>query len=56
LWEATGDWKYHSDGAASSQSPSDTPQAWGGAGFRVNSAQNAVPMSRTPLTSAFSVL
>jgi hypothetical protein len=56
LCEATGDWKYHSDGATSSQSPSDTLQAWGGTGSRVAIAQKAVPMSRRPVSSALSVL
>jgi hypothetical protein len=56
LWEATGDWKYHSDGATSSQSPSDTLQTWDGTGARVAIAQKAIPMSRAPVSSALSVL
>jgi hypothetical protein len=56
LYEATGDWKYHSDGATRSQSPSERLQAWGGTGSRVAIAQKAVPASRTPVTSALSVL
>jgi hypothetical protein len=56
LCEATGDWKYHSDGATRSQSPSDTLQAWAGIGPRVTIAQNAVPMSRSPVSSELSVL
>ena len=36
-------WTYHSDGAASSLTPSDRLQRWGQIGWRVNNVQIPIP-------------
>ena len=41
--ETMGHWTYHSDGAASSLTPSDRLQRWGQIGWRVNNVQIPIP-------------